>query len=438
MSVTRRSLIAGAVAAPAFAASAQTGALRVRRSLTGMAVDDPDLQALRYAVGVMRADDGPLSWEVQRRVHAAPWGHHNSWRFLPWHRFQLHYLERIIARVARKPDFAMPYWDWSADHAPAVYFQRRSPLYDETRTVTPSDRLSLFLGFAGGPDASDDFWARTDNAFDDFFGSQNPTGVMGSGYAGSAEQYGHNLVHLFVGGRMGDLAISPLDPLFWAHHANVDRQWAAWSEQHAGADYPRAFGAEPCTGFVDTDGYLAPVRTASEGFDTARLGYTFDNLKVAPRAWAAERWPGAPSPDAPRVVQRTLPMQRLDARAVRVFAPPTLSRALLGADRPVLDVEGFLQVAGVDGYVVRLTSRSLDGRVAFAEDAVFSVPMGGGGMDAPPMRHRVQLRRIVPRDLRALSEGFWLEARADLLRGERQGRAPAVADFTVDVRIERA
>ena len=446
MTLTRRSLAARALAAPALAAFAARGqapalppqvqGLRVRRSLTSMAPNDPDLEALRYAIGVMRADDGPLSWDTQRRVHASPWGHHNSWRFLPWHRFQLHYLERIIAKISEKPDFAMPYWDWSSDHAPAVYFQRRSPLYDETRTITPASRMSRYLGFEWGDGASDDFWARTDNDFGDFFGSQNPTGEMGSGYAGSAEQYGHNLVHLFVGGRMRDLLISPLDPLFWAHHSNVDRQWALWTEIHGAGNYPRAFGAEPCTGYVDADGYLAPARSAAECVDTRRLGYTFDDLAVAGRALQSEQWPGQRDPRAPSVAQQTLQMQRVGVGAVRVFVPPQLLSNLAGANGPLLDVKGFLQVAGMDGYVVRLSSRSIDGGFVFGQDAIFSVPMGGGGMGMTPMGHRVQLRRMVPRDPRALAEGFWIEAQADLLRGEQEGMAPNVANFTLDFRSQ--
>lgn len=48
----------------------------------------------------------------------------------------------------------------------------------------------------------------------------------------------HNKVHLWAGGMTGDtvgtftLNTSPNDPLFWLHHANVDRLWAKWSSIH--------------------------------------------------------------------------------------------------------------------------------------------------------------------------------------------------------------
>jgi tyrosinase len=49
----------------------------------------------------------------------------------------------------------------------------------------------------------------------------------------------HNLVHQAVGGDMRTAA-SPGDPIFWLHHANIDRLWAEWQKQHRGAKPPNA------------------------------------------------------------------------------------------------------------------------------------------------------------------------------------------------------
>jgi tyrosinase len=53
------------------------------------------------------------------------------------------------------------------------------------------------------------------------------TTVVGAGdyltMTQNLESY-HNTVHMFVGGNtMPNPAISPNDPMFWLHHANVDR-----------------------------------------------------------------------------------------------------------------------------------------------------------------------------------------------------------------------
>ena len=41
----------------------------------------------------------------------------------------------------------------------------------------------------------------------------------------------HGAVHVAVGGEMATER-SPADPLFWLHHATIDRIWARWQEKH--------------------------------------------------------------------------------------------------------------------------------------------------------------------------------------------------------------
>jgi hypothetical protein len=236
---------------------------------------------------------------------------------------------------------------------------------------------------------------------------------------------------------MRSLMEAPLDPLFWVHHSNVDRQWAIWTEMHGAGDYPPEWAAEPCTGYVDEDGYLAPARMAGQCADTHPMGYTYDDLRLAERARRRERWPGIPDPTPAVVLQRTLPMQRQSASLGRIFVPPQLLSNLKGAVGPTIDAAGFLQVVGMDGYVVRMLSRSVDGSVVFGRDAIFAVPMGGGGMMGQhPVGHRVQLSGLVPRDPRALAEGFWIEAEADHLRGEQSHMQPELASFVLTYRAQ--
>jgi tyrosinase len=47
----------------------------------------------------------------------------------------------------------------------------------------------------------------------------------------------HASVHNAVGGDMATAA-SPSDPLFWLHHANIDRLWVKWQKKHPGAKPP--------------------------------------------------------------------------------------------------------------------------------------------------------------------------------------------------------
>ena len=66
------------------------------------------------------------------------------------------------------------------------------------------------------------------------------------------EAFMHNYIHGLVGGvifdpatslldplgTMGSFVSSPYDPVFWLHHANVDRLWAEWQDNgHQGSDF---------------------------------------------------------------------------------------------------------------------------------------------------------------------------------------------------------
>ena len=43
----------------------------------------------------------------------------------------------------------------------------------------------------------------------------------------------HDVVHVWVGNVQGDMSVgtSPNDPVFFLHHANVDRIWRAWQNR---------------------------------------------------------------------------------------------------------------------------------------------------------------------------------------------------------------
>ena len=44
----------------------------------------------------------------------------------------------------------------------------------------------------------------------------------------------HNRGHNWIGGDMANVQMSPNDPAFWFHHAQVDRIWAKWQENNPG------------------------------------------------------------------------------------------------------------------------------------------------------------------------------------------------------------
>lgn len=115
---------------------------------------------------------------------------------------------------------------------------------------------------------------------DNFF--QFGSGPGDNHFFGALEQI-HNLVHNFSGGinpkynraapasrnnvQYGDMVnagVTAFDPIFWSHHANIDRLWAEWQKMHPGVtpDDPTAT--------------LPPWRmTVQQTYNTSTLGYEY-------------------------------------------------------------------------------------------------------------------------------------------------------------------
>jgi len=101
----------------------------------------------------------------------------------------------------------------------------------------------------------------------------------------------HNIVHVYVGGIFqqngrfvtGNMAqsTSPNDPVFWIHHANIDRLWSAWMRRH-GEVYAPVSGGPMHSNLNDvmppfefrTDGKNTPANVLNE----AGMGYTYDQI----------------------------------------------------------------------------------------------------------------------------------------------------------------
>ena len=76
----------------------------------------------------------------------------------------------------------------------------------------------------------------------------------------------HDQVHVWVGGTMSRVPTAPADPIFWLHHAEVDRLWDEWQKAHSGQT-PNLRG---------TDAVLDPwPEKADEVLTTRSLGYIY-------------------------------------------------------------------------------------------------------------------------------------------------------------------
>jgi tyrosinase len=126
--------------------------------------------------------------------------------FLAWHRQFLVRFERRLQE--EEPDVFLPYWNWIADPKIPTQINRKAQL----------QRWGISRHWDAGemPDGGDVRNATRQKVFRRF--------------QTRLEVGPHNDVHRAVGGEM-ETAASPADPIFWLHHANVDRLWAQWQSK---------------------------------------------------------------------------------------------------------------------------------------------------------------------------------------------------------------
>src|SRR4029453_599757 len=208
-----------------------------RRSVGSMAANDPILISYRAAIKAMQAlpTTDPRNWTSQAQIHNnfCP---HGNWFFLPWHRAYLVAFERLCRQLSGNPNFALPYWDWTANpqlpaaFAAANFMGQPNPLFNSTRT---SQTVTIPTNVTGSAVIAS---ILAENSFE-VFASSRPTGQNSTaatwlgrrGFEGPLESNPHDQVHGRIGGNMGTITSSPLDPIFWLHHCNIDRLWARWN-----------------------------------------------------------------------------------------------------------------------------------------------------------------------------------------------------------------
>jgi tyrosinase len=243
--------------------------LRQRENVAGMDSSHPML--LSYADAVQKMinlpESDPRNWKQQAAIHANNCPHGN-WYFLPWHRAYVLEFEEICRDLSGNPDFALPYWNWTQNNSIPGPF-RQGTLLDDTR-----ERDSVFAVTVEQP-IIDSILSQGDF---EFFASFRPFGQNDTdprwqrdelGAASRLEAAPHDFVHGAIGGNMGAVLTSPLDPIFWLHHCNIDRLWAEWN----------ARGHRNTSDARWTDFRLRPFDRVVGGLqDLTQLGYTYDTI----------------------------------------------------------------------------------------------------------------------------------------------------------------
>ncbi|KAI0025907.1 hypothetical protein F4780DRAFT_235248 [Xylariomycetidae sp. FL0641] len=221
-------------------------------------------------------------WDEMQYAHLRQSNYiHGVGAFLPWHRYFVTAHEKLLQRHCGYAG-GVPYWEEAADAANIT----RSAIWDATYGVG-GDGAGAGTGIAGnnscvadGPFANLTLRFR---AGDDDFSAGEPYCLDRSISASTFEQAGqsyvdacmaetdfyaaqscfgssvHSAGHVGTGGVMKDPVLSPGDPLFFLHHANLDRLYWAWQSADRGSRLTAVGGPNtPTAEFNEQNGWAAP------------------------------------------------------------------------------------------------------------------------------------------------------------------------------------
>lgn len=313
---------------------------------------------------------------------------HGSWYFLPWHRGYLIGFEAIVrdavAKLGGPADWALPYWnyfkpnqnqlppafasaDWpdgSGDN-PLHVPQRYGPDNDGNVYV-PMDQVDL--NALGDPD-----FIGAGSGGSQGFGGVNTGFSHGGRVHGGIETQPHDNVHGLVGGgdeqTLGLMSwpdLAGLDPIFWLHHANIDRLWEVWVRIPTSTGDPTVSNWVKGPASIGERAFVMPMPggkswtyTPGDMGDLSKLGYDYDDV--------------TPPSATPQVVARLqrlgVPQAEAIARSTAMAGPKTAE--LLGANQQSLSLTG----------AEARTSVALDTAVRAKVATSFATAAGGGAPD---------------------------------------------------------
>ncbi|MCX5043206.1 tyrosinase family protein [Aldersonia sp. NBC_00410] len=376
----------------------------------------PTLLAYASAITVMSQlpDADPRSLAYQAAVHGNVVAdefldqcQHQGWYFLPWHRMYLYWFEDIVRTIVAgldgvddqtRAEWALPYWDYGGaaetraipptflaatlpDGTPnPLRVPRQLDVGDrldgtdvDTGAALRSDRFAGIGGFGG---------ARTGhNHF-----AEDP-----DARAGTLEMTPHNTVHSTVGGLLGQFETAGLDPLFWLHHANIDRLWEVWAVTmgHANPNEPAWLTGQTFR-FRDGTGAERAQQPADVTTTLTQLHYEYEDISGPP---------ATPGEDVPR-----------SRRPTELIGATDESMALTGE-------------SASSAFDVAPPTRRSPGRVFLTVDDATASEMSA-------MTYRVYL--TVPDDDPATTDEF-LVGTASFFGADRSGAALRLAFDVTDV-----
>ena len=327
----------------------------------------PEIAAFRAGVAAMQArpSTDPTSWIYQANIHGTydtenleAWDtcQHGNFFFLSWHRMYLYYFERILRKSSGDPNFALPYWDYSDATQRAIPVALRQP-GDASNPLFVSERATGINAGAQVPASATTFsnamsftnFASPQGSTLSFGGQTVPAPVHFGGIFGALESQPHNIIHVLVGGNNGwmiDPNLAARDPVFWLHHANIDRLWNVWLALGGGRTNPST-GNWPTQTFTffDENGQKVEMTGQQVVDSAAQLHYTYapgSGDEAGPEA-AVKSLPAEPFTDAESevVFEKQVGTRLTKQTKVSLSLPEAPALEAGSTKRDVLVIEGI-------------------------------------------------------------------------------------------------
>ncbi len=368
-------------------------------------------------------NDVPIAPLPSKNIQDTFWNQcqHQSWYFAPWHRGYLLALEaqlrKDIGSLGGPADWALPYWNYFGGNKGNQY---PIPPAFTAKKLPDGTKNSLFVTMRYGPDGDGKIYLPTpageaahpgDPNFsngpvtdkcmknDVYTGSDSVTKLPGfggpetpfwhgGGPSGNLENNPHNLVHVYVGGAvsnsvyglMSDPGTAALDPIFYVHHANIDRMWAVWNANgNSNPTDPKWLNGPSNRRFAmpgpgGSPAYYTPMQMAN----LKNLNYTYEEMPTLP--------PAGPAALSQRFALLGAADAAEKAKSGRVPLALPKKTELVGANKGTLRIKGPVThtVVKLDSGVRRKVIKSLANasEIALPDNIYLKVENVRGSFDA--------------------------------------------------------
>jgi tyrosinase len=369
MNLSRREMVLGAalISASSPVRSQRRQISSVRRDLNS--VDgEKDLAKYAKAVKIMMdlPEQDPKSWMFQWYIHSIPSDRKKadelkrlypvasenaalaaeSWStcqahmrggmaddFLPWHRMYLLCFETTIRSLLNDPSFALPYWNYTRKDQRALPEQFRRKADPVFNVLYRSGRIPAVN--AGTPIDAGLLGQSPINVLSLTQTNYGPTGLR-TGFCRDIDSNLHGSIHVRVGNTMGMGAVpwAANDPIFWLHHANIDRLWASWNQN--GGLNPQGAWLERSYVFPDGTGGRKVLKNR-EVLSLVAAGYSYDELEPGPTILSATASPLTTRQSLLATLDKPLVVTEVEAR-IKL--------------RPVARPKGIVATASARTYLV--------------------------------------------------------------------------------------